>query len=46
MDFAVPSDITLIDFDGNGFVDRLYFGDTGGQVWSVDTRNANPTTTG
>ena len=42
MDFAVPSDITLIDFDGNGFVDRLYFGDTGGQVWSVDTRDANP----
>jgi len=43
MDFAVPSDITLIDFDGNGLVDRLYFGDTGGQVWRVDTNsNANP----
>jgi Tfp pilus assembly protein, tip-associated adhesin PilY1 len=37
MDYAVPSDITLIDFDGDGFLDRLYFGDTGGQVWRVDT---------
>jgi type IV pilus assembly protein PilY1 len=37
MDYAVPSDISLIDLDGNGFVDRLYFGDTGGQVWRVDT---------
>jgi len=44
MDFAVPSDIALIDLDGNGFVDRLYFGDTGGQVWRVDTNaNTDPT---
>jgi type IV pilus assembly protein PilY1 len=39
MDYAVPTDITLIDFDGDGFLDRLYFGDTGGQVWRVDTTN-------
>jgi type IV pilus assembly protein PilY1 len=44
MDFAVPSDISLIDLDGNGFVDRLYFGDTGGQVWRVDTNaSTDPT---
>jgi type IV pilus assembly protein PilY1 len=43
MDYAVPSDITLIDFDGDGFLDRLYFGDTGGQIWRVDTTaNKNP----
>jgi type IV pilus assembly protein PilY1 len=42
MDFSVPSDITLIDFDGDGFLDRLYFGDTGGQVWRVDTAGDNP----
>lgn len=37
MDFAIPSDITLVDFDGDGFLDRMYFGDTGGQVWRIDT---------
>ena len=37
MDYAVPSDIPFIDFDGDGFLDRLYFGDTGGQVWRIDT---------
>jgi type IV pilus assembly protein PilY1 len=44
MDYAIPSDITLIDFDRNGFVDRLYFGDTGGQVWRVDTGGAKDPT--
>jgi type IV pilus assembly protein PilY1 len=37
MDYAIPSDITLVDFDGDGFLDRMYFGDTGGQVWRIDT---------
>jgi type IV pilus assembly protein PilY1 len=41
MDYAVPSDITMIDFDGDGFLDRMYFGDTGAQVWRVDT-NQDP----
>jgi type IV pilus assembly protein PilY1 len=45
MDYAVPSDITLIDFDGDGFLDRLYFGDTGGQVWRIDTTLNKDTTT-
>ena len=39
MDYAVPSDITLIDFDGDGFLDRMYFGDTGAQVWRIDTNS-------
>ncbi len=48
MNYAIPSDIAVIDTNGNGFTDRLYFGDMGGQVWrvifkeNVDSNN-NPT---
>lgn len=33
---SIPSTITTLDSDGNGYVDRLYVGDTGGNVWRVD----------
>ncbi len=33
---SIPSSIGLLDTDGNGLVDRLYTGDTGGNVWRVD----------
>jgi len=33
---AIPSDIRAIDLNGNGRLDRLYFGDTGGRLWRVD----------
>lgn len=36
MDYSIPSDITLVDHDGNGKIDRLYVADTGGNVWRVD----------
>jgi type IV pilus assembly protein PilY1 len=36
MDYSVPSDITLVDHDSNGKIDRLYAVDTGGNVWRVD----------
>ncbi len=36
MQYAVPSDLQLMDSDGDGKSDRLYFGDTGGQVWRID----------
>jgi type IV pilus assembly protein PilY1 len=36
MDYSIPSDIRLIDMDGNNATDRLYVGDMGGQVWRVD----------
>jgi len=36
MDYSIPSDVTLVDHDGNGKIDRLYVGDTGGNVWRVD----------
>jgi type IV pilus assembly protein PilY1 len=36
MTYSIPSDVTIIDRDGNGLHDRIYVGDTGGQVWRVD----------
>lgn len=38
---AVPSKIRMIDLDRNNSVDRLYFGDTGGNIWRVDLNAAN-----
>ena len=35
MQYSIPSDIATIDLNGNGYVDHLYFGDMGGQVWRV-----------
>lgn len=33
---SVPGNIRTMDIDRNGSIDRLYFGDTGGNVWRVD----------
>ena len=33
MDYSFPSDLTILDRDRDGFADRLYAGDTGGQIW-------------
>lgn len=39
MNYSIPSDLTLIDTDQNGTVDRAYVGDLGGQVWRIDFDN-------
>jgi type IV pilus assembly protein PilY1 len=36
MQWSVPSDIAIMDSDGNGTVDRMYVSDTGGNVWRID----------
>lgn len=33
---SIPSSIAILDSDGDGLTDRLYTGDTGGNVWRVD----------
>lgn len=33
---SIPSRIAILDSDSDGLVDRLYAGDTGGNVWRVD----------
>jgi type IV pilus assembly protein PilY1 len=36
MTFAIPSETLALDTNFDGYVDRLYIGDTGGNVWRVD----------
>ena len=33
---SVPGNIRILDLDRNGSIDRLYFGDTGGNIWRAD----------
>ncbi len=35
MTYSIPSKIFTMDRDYNGFVDKLYVGDMGGQVWRI-----------
>ena len=36
MDYSIPSDLTVMDMDGDGFSDRIYVGDLGGRIWRFD----------
>jgi len=36
MIYSIPSDLTVIDTDGDSKADRLYVGDVGGQLWRID----------
>jgi type IV pilus assembly protein PilY1 len=36
MKYSIPSEVTSMDTDGDKSVDRLYVGDTGGQLWRID----------
>ncbi|KZC39385.1 MULTISPECIES: pilus assembly protein [Rhodanobacter] len=42
MTYAIPSDITLLDRNGDGYADRLYTGDLGGNIWRVDVDDSSP----
>ncbi|WP_019615583.1 pilus assembly protein [Psychromonas ossibalaenae] len=33
---SIPSQVSLLDSDGDGVIDRLYTGDTGGNIWRMD----------
>jgi len=33
MDYSFVSSVTVVDADSNGFVDKVYVGDLGGQMW-------------
>ncbi|HEX9328400.1 MAG TPA: hypothetical protein VF915_17875, partial [Reyranella sp.] len=41
MTCAVPSDVTVLDRDRDGVADRLYAGDTCGNVWRADISDPN-----
>jgi type IV pilus assembly protein PilY1 len=36
MDFAIPSNVAALDFNGDKKLDRAYVGDLGGQMWRID----------
>lgn len=36
---AIPSRVRVIDFNGDGFADRMYASDLGGQIWRFDITN-------
>jgi type IV pilus assembly protein PilY1 len=33
MNYSIPSSVLAVDADGNGFVDKVYVGDLGSQIW-------------
>ncbi len=44
MTHSIPSDVRIIDTNGDGFINRLYVGDMAAQVWRFDI-NTNPVRT-
>lgn len=46
MNFSFPADIRVIDLNGDGFVDRMYAADMGGQLWRFDVDNEDNTGAG
>jgi type IV pilus assembly protein PilY1 len=39
---SIPANVTPLDTTGDGFLDRIYAADTGGQVWRFDIFNNQP----
>lgn len=39
MNYAIPSEIAVVDINGDGLMDQMYAGDLGGQVWRFDVHN-------
>ena len=42
MDYSIPADVRALDLNSDGFADRMYAADMGGQVWRFDISNGNP----
>lgn len=38
MKYSIPSDLRVIDINGDDFADRIYVGDLGGNVWRFDIK--------
>lgn len=42
---ALPGGVRILDVNRNGLLDRMYFGDTGGNVWRLDLSETLSTST-
>jgi type IV pilus assembly protein PilY1 len=42
MKYSIPSDISRVDTNGDGYFDRLYVGDMGGLMWRFDIKDPDP----
>jgi type IV pilus assembly protein PilY1 len=42
MTYSIPSDISRVDTNGDGKIDRLYVGDMGGRLWRFDVGDPDP----
>jgi Tfp pilus tip-associated adhesin PilY1 len=42
MTYSIASDLAAIDRNADGFIDRVYAPDTGGNVWRVDVDDPDP----
>jgi type IV pilus assembly protein PilY1 len=42
MKYSIPSDISRVDTNGDGYIDRLYVGDMGGRMWRFDLETSDP----
>jgi len=40
--FSIPSSVNAIDENNNGFVDKIYVGDLGGQMWRIGQFDQDP----
>jgi type IV pilus assembly protein PilY1 len=41
MRYSIPSDISQVDTNGNGYIDRLYVGDMAGRIWRFDLKETD-----
>ncbi len=39
---SIPTRVKVIDINGDGFADRMYAADMGGQIWRFDIANGQP----
>ncbi len=38
---SIPSELSVLDIDSNGYADRIYVGDTGGNMWRFNIADTN-----
>jgi type IV pilus assembly protein PilY1 len=40
--YSIPTDLTVVDANGNGVIDTVYGGDVHGQIWKYDVSSTDP----